>query len=53
MKAKQNFKQEPKDEDKFHSKGRKGHKERFYCLTFVAFAAFAVKYLSVNSVSLW
>ena len=43
-------KQEPEDEDKFHSKGRKGHKERFYCLTFVAFA---VKYLSVNSVSLW
>jgi hypothetical protein len=46
-------KQEPKDEDKFHSKGRKGHKGKTIESLFVAFAAFAVKYLSVNSVSLW
>jgi hypothetical protein len=43
-------KQEPKDEDKFHSKGHKGHKGK---TLESLFAAFAVKYLSVNSVSLW
>jgi hypothetical protein len=46
-------KQEPKGEDKFHSKGRKGHKGKTIESLFVAFAAFAVKYLPVNSVSLW
>lgn len=49
MKENQNFTQEPKDEDIFHSKGRK---DRAVKSVFAAFAAFAVRYLSVNSVSL-
>jgi hypothetical protein len=45
-------KQEPKDEDKFHSKGRKGHKGKTIESLFVAFAAFAVKYLRKLCVAL-